>query len=70
MLYHYYMPGDSVEKMKESGQFLKQKMALLNVAVLPESLKERGEQFPVCGKICPKRWSSSRRRLPPVICRK
>ena len=45
MLYHYFMPGDSVEKMKESGQFLKQKMALLNVAVLPESLKERGEQF-------------------------
>ncbi len=45
MLYHYYMPGDSVAKMKESARTLKTKMAALDGASLPPRLKDRKEKF-------------------------
>ncbi len=45
MLYHYYMPGDSLERMKQSSAVLKEKMTLLDKAVLPERLKSREAAF-------------------------
>lgn len=45
MLYHYYMPGDSVAKMKESALALKTKMAALERASLPPRMKDRSEKF-------------------------
>ncbi|HEX9006255.1 MAG TPA: hypothetical protein VF889_03095 [Bacteroidota bacterium] len=45
MLYHYYMPGDSVAKMKESALALKTKMTALAGASLPPRLKDRKEKF-------------------------
>ena len=45
MLYHYYMPGDSAAKMKESARALKVKMAALEGASLPPRLKDRTEKF-------------------------
>lgn len=45
MLYHYYMPGDSLEQMKSSAVALKEKMIVLNKAVLPERLKSKEPAF-------------------------
>ncbi len=45
MLYHYYMPGDSVAKMKESAVALKTKMTALEGASLPARMKDRTEKF-------------------------
>ncbi len=45
MLYHYYMPGDSLEQMKSSAVALKEKMVVLNKAVLPERLKSKEPAF-------------------------
>ena len=45
MLYHYYMPGDSAAKMKESARGLKVKMAALEGASLPSRMKDRTEKF-------------------------
>ncbi len=45
MLYHYYMPGDSIGKMKESALALKAKMTALEGASLPSRLKDRLEKF-------------------------
>jgi len=45
MLYHYYMPGDSLEQMKSSAVALKEKMVVLNKAVLPERLKSKEASF-------------------------
>ncbi len=47
MLYHYYMPGDSVAKMQESATRLQQRMAALKSATLPERLKGKEEGFNV-----------------------
>jgi hypothetical protein len=45
MLYHYYMPGDSLEQMKNSAAALKEKMAVLDKVVLPERLKSKEPAF-------------------------
>jgi hypothetical protein len=45
MLYHYYMPGDSLEQMKSSAAALQEKMAVLDKAVLPERLKSKEPAF-------------------------
>jgi hypothetical protein len=45
MLYHYYMPGDSVAKMQEAALALKDKMKSLAAATLPARLKEKEEAF-------------------------
>lgn len=45
MLYHYYLPGDSLDRMKSSALALKEKMVLLDKAVLPERLKGKEEAF-------------------------
>ncbi len=45
VLYHYYMPGDSLEQMKTSAVALKEKMAVLDKAVLPDRLKSRESAF-------------------------
>ncbi len=45
VLYHYYMPGDSVERMQQSAVTLKEKMTTLNAAILPERLKAKEDMF-------------------------
>ena len=45
VLYHYYMPGDSLERMKTSAAALKGKMAVLDTAVLPDRLKSKEPAF-------------------------
>lgn len=45
MLYHYYMPGDSLDQMKSSSAALKEKMAMLDKAVLPDRLKSKETVF-------------------------
>lgn len=46
-LYHYYMPGDSVEKIQQSAKALKEKMAALKNAALPTRLQNQGMEFKV-----------------------
>lgn len=45
MLYHYYMPGDSLAQMKSSAVALKEKMASLDKAALPDRLKSKEPVF-------------------------
>lgn len=45
MLYHHYVPGKELEKVKASAVELKQKMDLLNAATLPGRLKEKEPEF-------------------------
>jgi hypothetical protein len=45
MLYHYYLPKYDVEKIKSSSAELRQKMAALNAAQLPERLKQKEAEF-------------------------
>jgi hypothetical protein len=45
MLYHYYLPEYEIEKIKSSATELKQKMAALNAAKLPERLKQKETEF-------------------------
>jgi hypothetical protein len=45
MLYHHYVPGKELEKVKASAVELKQKMNLLNAATLPGRLKEKEPEF-------------------------
>lgn len=45
MLYHYYMPEYSLEKISPSVMTLKAKMAVLNKALLPERLKNKEQAF-------------------------
>ncbi len=47
MIYHYYMPQNSLEKVKMSVSQLQEKMAALNKAVLPPRLKRKEESFTV-----------------------
>jgi DNA mismatch repair ATPase MutS len=45
MLYHHYMPAYDFENIKSSVAELKQKMAALNSAKLPERLKQKESEF-------------------------
>ncbi len=45
MLYHYYLPKYDIENIKSSALELKQKMAALSAAGMPERLKNRGSEF-------------------------
>ncbi len=45
MLYHYYLPKYEIQNIRSSASELKQKMAALNSAKLPERLKEKEAQF-------------------------
>jgi len=44
-LYHYYMPENKLDKIKESAEALTSKSDELNKAPLPAKLKEKAEQF-------------------------
>jgi len=45
MLYHHYLPQNQMEKVRSSAVELKQKMAVLDSAVLPERLKQKQKEF-------------------------
>lgn len=45
MLYHHYLPGKNIEKMVSSVEELKENMAQLEKATLPERLKKREAGF-------------------------
>ncbi len=45
MVYHYYLPKYDIQNMRSSVAELKQKMAALNAAKLPERLKQKEAQF-------------------------
>ncbi len=45
MLYHYYLPEYSLEKIRESSRELAEKMEALNGATLPRRYAERAEEF-------------------------
>jgi hypothetical protein len=45
MLYHHYLPQNENEKIRASVLELKQKMAALNAAALPERLKQKQKEF-------------------------
>jgi hypothetical protein len=45
MLYHYYLPKYDFEKIKSSSSELRQKMAALSAAQLPERLKHKEAEF-------------------------
>jgi hypothetical protein len=47
MLYHYYMPLDSLEEVKVAVGQLQEKMAALNKAILPSRFKGKEESFTV-----------------------
>jgi len=47
MLYHYYMPQDSLEEVKVSVGQLQEKMAALNKVILPPRFKGKEESFTV-----------------------
>jgi hypothetical protein len=45
MLYHHYLPQNEIGKIRTSALELKQKMAALNSAALPERLKEKQKEY-------------------------
>jgi hypothetical protein len=45
MLYHHYMPENDAKNIRLSAAELKQKMAALNAAKLPENFKQREPEF-------------------------
>jgi hypothetical protein len=45
MIYHYYMPQDSLEEVKVSVGQLQEKMEVLNKAILPSRFKGKEESF-------------------------
>jgi hypothetical protein len=45
LLYHHYLPKYEIAKIKSSAAELKQKMAALNAAKLPERLKQKEAEF-------------------------
>jgi hypothetical protein len=47
MLVHHYLPSNQKDKIKSASMELKQKMAALNEAKLPESLQARDHDFQV-----------------------
>jgi hypothetical protein len=50
MVYHYYMPGESLEKIRTSVEPLREKMAALNTATLPTRFKDKEGSFTVARK--------------------
>jgi len=50
MVYHHYMPGESLEKMRASLDPLREKMAALNKAVLPARFKSKEASFTAARK--------------------
>lgn len=50
MLYHHYLPAKEMEKIRSSAAELKQKMAGLNAAQLPERLKQKDPEFQAAKK--------------------
>ena len=47
MLYHHYLPEDSLEKVRTSARELAEKMGVLNSATLPKRYAERAQDFDV-----------------------
>jgi len=45
MLYHHYLPNNDLQKIRTSASELKQKMAALNAAKLPERRRQQQPQF-------------------------
>ena len=45
MVYHYYMPGESLDKIRGSVEPLREKMAALNRAILPNRFKGKEASF-------------------------
>jgi hypothetical protein len=45
MLYHHYLPGNNMQRIRTSATELKQKMAALNSARLPERMKQKESEF-------------------------
>jgi hypothetical protein len=45
MLYHYYLPDYDIEKIRSASAELKQKMAALNGAALPENFRSLEAEF-------------------------
>lgn len=45
MLYHHYLPANDIENIKSSAADLKQMMAALKSATLPERLKQKEQEF-------------------------
>jgi hypothetical protein len=45
MLYHHYLPGNDTQRIRTSATELKQKMAALNSAKLPERMKQKEAEF-------------------------
>jgi hypothetical protein len=45
MLYHHYLPQYDIQKIRMSAAEMKQRMAALNAARLPERLKQKEDQF-------------------------
>ena len=50
MVYHYYMPGESLEKIRASVEPLREKIAALNKVTLPTRFKEKEASFTVARK--------------------
>ena len=50
MVYHYYMPGESLEKIRASVEPLREKMAALNKVKLPTRFKGKEASFTVARK--------------------
>ncbi len=50
MLYHHYVPTESLDKIKESVQPLREKMAVLSRVALPTRLKEKDAPFEAARK--------------------
>jgi len=50
MVYHHYMPGDSLDKIKASMEPLREKMAALNKATLPARFKSKAASFTAARK--------------------
>ena len=50
MVYHYYMPGESLEKIRASVELLREKMAALNRVTLPTRFKGKETSFTVARK--------------------
>ncbi len=50
MVYHYYAPGESLDKIRESVEPLREKMAALNRVALPQRFKEKEALFKAARK--------------------
>ena len=50
MVYHYYMPGESLDKIRASVDPLREKMAALNRVTLPARFKGKEASFTAARK--------------------